>query len=501
MEEYDTYLPILDKDFLSYKTEIKNLLYWIKNFKIKPFQFSSWLFKGSHGCGKTYMVNQILKNNNIEIKTLNFTNIKIELNKKNIKGDIDEFDNIDIKKTKKNKRVTDELEKNFKKIVTSIDISIFINPQSSLPEYKVVVIDEHEKANLNTWEKNIINELISINHDKHICPLIFIFNDRHDKFVNKIEKKAFTTIMTKPTNTEMTIFIDNLCKGQKIDIDKELVTDLVELSQHDYRKLKTNFIELVTLYGIENSLTKFSKSIIISKEKYKEFRTNKNIFSNEYNLYEISKSLFFSYTNINNILNIYNHEKTLIPLIFYQHYIKKIVLDRKTNNKKKYDIIKRISKAQTKGDILDNYIYNNQRWNLIKYHGFYSCCVPCYEINKINGINESKLQIYFPKDMNKTSIQKLNIKHISSAYDIFNIKQPMSYIYIIQLIIAYLDKYISDIEKKVGNSNEYFKNFLMMYKLNIDNIENIIKINKFNSNDIKLSAKHKKYLKKIFESL
>ena len=82
----------------------------------------------------------------------------------------------------------------------------------------------------------------------------------------------------------------------------------------------------------------------------------------------------------------------------------------------------------SKGDILENYIYGEQNWDLLEIHGLISCVIPSYYINKysngkktvftkkmINGNMTKVSDLVFAADLNRTSVKKMNKKNINKT--------------------------------------------------------------------------------------
>ena len=134
----------------------------------------------------------------------------------------------------------------------------------------------------------------------------------------------------------------------------------------------------------------------------------------------------------------------------------------------KKDSYSKILNNLSTGDILENYIYGEQNWDLLELHGIISCCIPSYLINKYsNGIKYSKLE--FAADLNRTSVKKMNKKNITRTNNCLN------------------KNYYKNIRNK--SIDEFIYMGEIMNKINEDkksssnqNYLNIIKINKLKSN-------------------
>jgi hypothetical protein len=147
--------------------------------------------------------------------------------------------------------------------------------------------------------------------------------------------------------------------------------------------------------------------------------------------------------------------------------------------------INKISDSLSIGDVIDNYVYGEQKWDITNVHGFYACASVGYYINK-NKYQLRQRPEYFA-DMNRTSIKRNNRKNIITASQQIDTLDPMDYIYINKIIMKYI----------VDDNMEKLVELMRKYKLTLDKLENIIKIDKSNKSKISLNAKQKKILKNI----
>jgi hypothetical protein len=202
---------------------------------------------------------------------------------------------------------------------------------------------------------------------------------------------------------------------------------------------------------------------------------------NDPSIYKATHKLFYGYDNIDNVIRLFEMEKTIMPLMIQQHYINYL----KGNN---INIINKISKSLAYGDILENYIYDNNIYDIRDVQSFYHCVYPSFllsnklnpkniDINKFNGYYE------YPKDLNKTSIRCINFtKNINPANKVFSGMSINDYLYFNKII------------RNVIKSEDYEKcdNYLEDYNCNISLLESVLKINKIDENKFSLSTKTKK---------
>jgi hypothetical protein len=451
MSLYNKYYPKLNTEFGKNNNNINIILKWITNFNKN--KFASLLIYGPHGSGKSYIINTILKNNKINIKNINFIKLK----------------------------TYSDIESYLTELSRSVDINSLLNGNSI--NSNIILIDESNIENI-LQEKLLLLKLLKINNDKHICPIIFVFGTTHNKILNEIKKKSINCYINSPDYDDLKLLLLKICIGEKITIKPVNIVDkLIDNCQNDYRKLINNFIDLVSNYAIHNK-----KNILINTNVFNDY--NKLLFKKdiEYDLFYTENKLFNDYLGLQNSLKLYNFERILIPLSVHQHYLDKYneMLQKNIGNKQQIlKSIKNINKSLSIADLIDSYINNEQKWNLLNLHGFFSCGLTSYELNLFKFKHNYKLK--FPIDMNKTSIQKSNTKHILQSYRIFNFIDPINYIYLIKII-----------KNNITNKDKIL-DIIKFYHLNINDFENVLRINKINSLKYSIKPKEKQFINKIFQ--
>jgi hypothetical protein len=119
-------------------------------------------------------------------------------------------------------------------------------------------------------------------------------------------------------------------------------------------------------------------------------------------------------------------------------------------------------------------------------HSFYSCVNPVYELSKLN-ITRSNIKVEYPKDLNKTSIKKINKKNIINSNNCLQNLEISDLIYINKLIRTLIK------EEKYSECAKLFER----YNIVVDNIESLLKIDKINETKHVISSSIKKKLTKL----
>jgi replication factor C subunit 1 len=319
------------------------------------------LITGSHGCGKSSIINIILKNYNYEVISLNMLDPKIK------------FDT---------------------------DIVAKFATNNDIDENKkwILLIDELESV-ITLNDKNNVFNIIKDNNFKRWMPIIIITNNQHNKQLNETKKYSNEVKIFPPYPNEITRWVYNICKNEKINFEYELISKFVEYCQSDMRKILIQLDEIKINYGS----TKITSDIL---DNFMSIMKNKDL---DFDLYKATNKMLTDYKDIETCLELYETEKVLMPLMIHENYYKFIKQEEYFNVLDKLSI----------GDILENYIYGEQNWDLLELHGLISCCIPSFLINKYSNDKKTSALV-FAADLNRTSVKKMNKKNINKTNDTLN---------------------------------------------------------------------------------
>ena len=338
----------------------------LMNISEEEIEFSkrkgNLLITGSHGSGKSSIVNIILKEAGYEIINLNMLDPKIKI-------DVDLISKLSYK---------NYLDGNSKKLI--------------------LIIDELESV-ITLNDKLCVFNIIKDNNFKRWMPIIIITNNQHNKQLNETKKYSNEVKVYPPYLNEINRWVYSICKKENINLEYDLINKFIEYCQFDMRKILIQLDELKINYN-NNKITSvlFDNFINIMKKKDLDF-----------DLYKATDKLLTDYKNIDTCIELYETEKVLIPLMIHENYHKYII---KTEYSK---VLNNLSI----GDILENYIYGEQNWDLLPLHGFISCAIPSYYINKYCTTKRST-SLVFAADLNRTSVKKMNKKNINKTNETIN---------------------------------------------------------------------------------
>lgn len=454
-----------------------------KSSKCEDIKYPNLLITGSNGLGKMLICDLVLQEKN-------FTKIIADLSTVLL-----------VKKSKK--KENSALQKNTNSYYLSIlNRSIF--ETNSTKKFALVISDTSNIS--NSKEKDAIKSIVKLNNKFHKYPIIIIANIKHNKTVNEIRKMVTYTIkvdtkdnettkkstyvhensitLKPPQYNELYNFIVYIEKKEKINFVKDKTLDIYEeiicQSQSDIRRLINMLQDIKLIYG--------SKPITVKTfAEYCDISRKKDI---DPGIFEATRQLLNEYRGINESLTVYSEERATIPLMIHENY--------PSNIKEQYsslslsdqiNLMFNISKSISISDKIDGIIYSNQCWNLQNVHGFYSCVLPSYEINKIPNKKCFTEHYRYTQDYNKTSIKKINNKVIKKAKENIKLKQLS--------INDFLC--MSSILKTLFINKNYEQISILMrpYMLKLSEIESIIKIDKIKKSKYALNSKNKTLLKKL----
>lgn len=491
----DKYKPKKLSEVLGDQTQIQKIQQFIKQFTKKNIDITkipnpNLIITGTNGVGKTLVTDLVLEENNFEKVTANLSNISVS------------------RKTKRKKKVEKEVigsNRSVKTYYMSLKNNKKLLPSGEYSNRKIALVFDNVSTISNPKEKEAIKAIIKTNNKYKQFPIIIIANTKHSKTVNELRKMVTyiirrTTadgkkenrkvineiIMRPPQYNDMELFVKNICQKENLRLlqgkadDDDIYVELINHSQYDVRRL-INILEELKLIHEDSPVT---------IEKFEEYRETSKKKDVDPGIYEATKMLLNRYNTMDNALLLYGEERATIPLMVHENYPLNIRQQYpKMPVEQQIDMIYDISKSISESDKVDGLIYSNQCWSLQPVHGFYSCVMPSYYINKTPG-KLAKKEIYkYTQDYNKTSIKKINNKVIKKAQEHQFLKKVsiFDFLYIAAILKTLLLK--KDFEK--------IAELMKPYDLKLKEIESIIKIDKIKKTKNTLTGKQRTILKEL----
>jgi replication factor C subunit 1 len=461
----DKYKPSKVSDLTTNSKAVKSVYSWLLNYnkvrktalkaihlkKIKkkgvkkgrgvPYK-SCMIVTGNHGIGKTTTVN-------ITLTELGYTII-----------------NLDISLLKSSPNIEDVLTK----LLRQTNILKLLD-ENSINKYAIVV-DELEGVTASAEKTNLIS-LQKLNDQNWYCPIIFISNNQHNKLLSDLKKASIEIKMWPPFDSEMEKILKKIIKNEKIKIrHKSVVNKIIRHSQYDIRRL------IYTLQDIKNA---YNSELILPDiiDDYCSMSSKKDV---DIDLYKATSQMIYDYNTVDDCLRLFETEKVLLPLMIQQNYANCIIANQKSD-KKRHTVVKKIAELLSHGDVIENYIYGDQNWDMEEIHGFYTCAATSYYLSE--GMSKTKEyvkpKLIFATDLNKTSIKRINKKNIINTDKCFDSMNIEDYIYINKLVRHFIR------ENNIPECVKLMKN----YGIKLENIESLLKIDKIDNIKQILSSKQK----------
>ena len=401
-------------------SNIKNILNEFNNNKHDLSIKRGLYIYGDSGSGKTYFINNLLK----------------ELN-----YDIIYFDSSD----SRNKSVLDLITK-YNMGTTNI-ISLFKKEKKNI----AIVMDEID--GMNTGDKGGINSLIKLIRPKKTKKqkteeitnniIICISNYQVDKKIKELMKICHVFELNTPNTSEMTEIIKN--EIPSIYNDNLLLNMSLNYCHNNLRKIKL--------------LQKFYMNNINNIENFKniiEIHNNKKIDYDTKNITSIVINNSYDIKEHNYLIN--ENDRTIISLLFHENIIDQ--LDKINNKKKSIAIYLKILENTCYGDYIDRITFQKQIWQFNEM----SSIIKILNNNHIyhNFVVENKININDIKDIRFTKV----LTKYSTEYNN-------------SLFLQDLSKYLSMDKKDTISFFKYLRN-----NFTIENIQDILELYEINTLEI-----------------
>jgi hypothetical protein len=492
----DKYQPHKLSDVLGDKSYIQQIEQFTKMFTRKKINRDkiytpNIIITGTNGIGKTLIVDLVLNECGLQKITADLSNISVA------------------RKTKRNKKVVEQggLNRTIQTYYRSLQDHKVLQTNGEYVTNKIALVFDDVSNISNPKEKEAIKSLVKLNNKLKQFPIFIISNTKHSKTMNELKKmvtyqlkkvnsegkretKKITNevVLRTPNYNDIENFVKNICSKEKLNIvkndsdDDDIYVEIINHAQSDIRRLINILEELKLIYG-NNQIT------LKQFEQYREISKTKDI---DPGIHEATRMLLNKYTNIDDALILYGEERATIPLMVHenyplnikQQYPKMSILDQ-------MDIISNISKCISESDKVDGIIYSKQCWSLQPVHGFYSCVMPSYYINKHPGKLFKMEKYRYTQDYNKTSIKKINNKVIKQAQEHKFLKKASIHDFL----------YFASILKTLYERGNFKRVAQLMkpYQLTDKEIDSIIKIDKINKSKNQLTGKQRNHLKQLLE--
>lgn len=373
--------------------------------------------------------------------------------------------------------------KNILKVITQTNNSNNVFFMLTKKKKPLIIIKEVEFIKIKTI-KNILKELniknIKKNKNKINIPIILIGSGQCIKPIKDLEDICEVINFNEEENN---INIKDILDKKNIILDEKIKNMIKKCDNYNKINLLINFF----------SNFKNNKNIIT----FSNIKNIHNILINSINynteLYENVKEILVKEIKINDIFNYYYLEKILLPLLIHENYKTYVLKNFKTKKDMK-ECIKLISNNLMKGDMLNEFIFNNHVWNIQDLFAIIYCQYTSYLLNKKykkkGKILKPKLD--YTKILTKNSVLFMNFKQYKTTLHVIKYEHNFD-----KTIIEYINK---NILIYLTHNISYGNDYLLKYGFTKKDLLKIIKFsNEYyyinNSSDIKKSIE--KNLRKL----
>ena len=468
------------ENLLFYKDQIDEAKKWCHEFKEKINRKKKvLLIIGSTGCGKTLIAQLLFQKYKYQIIELNGTHLRTQ---KKI-GDF-------LHKTLGFKNVIDmfyEEQKPIGLIMDEIETLCQNNDKGGLSEFIQILKynDKHEK-NIEKNKKNKvdINTCIFIEN-----PIICTYTNNNDKKVNELKNFSYTIYLKNITLGDYKMFIQSLINDTEIklnggkSIDDKVIKHLYKNCGNDIRKL-IHSLENIHMYSC-----KLSKKKVFKMDDFIKIENVTDITLSDVQLVDATKQIMCERISTKKLDLIYYLEPFVLPYTLYQNIIP--FLENTTlSTKNKIMTYSKYIDSLSCFDTVNSMIYeNNDIYDIENYLNHYGVQMPNYVIHENSFNVKSDINIEFTNIHNKTSQMLVNKKLISQAKHSLNKKYTNINHLVLdcELLFYYFNEFrdcvLNEDHKALGKMNLIL--YMNTYKINYENLENILKIEKINKNEDK----------------
>jgi len=356
----------------------------------------------------------------------------------------------------------------------------------------ILIFDDFDLL-ANNNDKSIIKEFITIfnvdkktNKDENILlhPIICIMQENNDKKLNELRKFALEIKLNELRYEDYLLFFKKCCLEEGLNLTEKQQKEILNKIDLDLRKIKF-FVQDLILMGGNNP----------SEENIQFILNTFTLKNSEVKLNESLNKIFSKEVSVKESIDLYYQDKFLFPFLIHENYPYNL---GRTPKEKSIEYLSTVSSNLSQNDVIQNIIFEKQLWDL----NINSAIITVKMTNNIylKNINSSKFSKQdYGTLLNKVSLFYTNRKKVYNTL----LQKYGTNINDIYYFSEFICEIIRRINKKCLNEQieTYLLPYLKRYDMNSTDIDLLIRINKFNDNDIRKSYtnKFKNQMKKYLD--
>ena len=473
----EKYRPEKIEDLVGSNLQIDEIEAWFKAYKNKdPNIKRALLLSGPPGLGKTTLAHAVLLKHGYKIKEYNASDVR---SKKLVHKNLFHIIN-----TGSVDKASPDY-KSFGIIMDEVD-GMSSGDMGGMAELISFINPTRGKRSVKKEEKTALAQ-------RWIPPIICICNDNTDKKMKELKKDCQEIVFKKPTKKELRTVIDRVSAIEKFTITEEAADLVCGQAQGDYRRLLTILQNLCTMASLNTSYSSDERhhqhKLIPQKENGELGESGKdqlveidaNLVTDQNSIFcskdldlhltEKVNGLFNQASKPDQLLKIYETEKSLLPMMMHENYLDFIPLQIGISDFEKLSNIRETIDSIVLGDIIDKTMYNNQSWHLQEIHGLSSSWVPCFYVNR--NKKSAYKKVSFTTALGRFSFQRANQKNINGLVRKINRDDTYS----LEDVRALSEIILYNLLEPNG-TQELGIQYLIEYNLHINDVKDLIKMNK-----------------------